>query len=592
MVASGSTLFGTMVGLWQYIQARKNIKSTGVKSDLLIYGGAFALFYGILLLAYVSASLFLDKNLRLASPYLYFVAIGLCLLFGFLANLNTIGPHNVWRDRLMEAFMPDKKAVEENQWKPALEADGALMADMCMAPHQKPYHIINTNIILANSPRVDLRARGGDNFIFSPLYFGSKATGWRCNTNDPNARSRGITLATAVATSAAALNPNAGVSGAGVTRNMVVSRLLALLNLRLGYWTINPKTKRYRLKPNFFVPGLTSEIFGRGLTEDKRYIQLSDGGHFENLAFYELIRRKLDLIIVSDGGADSEFNFDDLANAIEKVRVDFGTKISFIKHYGLDNILPSSSGDSLYQQKYQIAKKGFAIADIDYNGKKLGKLVYLKLAMIKELPTDIYSYKGVDPSFPHQSTADQFFNEKQFEAYRELGYYVGWQMMESKEGQKIFPANFKYKIEINASAETVWSTLINPEKIKKYMCGWEPESKWEPESPLIWKGNAEGKETIFAHGHIKELLPGKSFTYTSFDPNLPVEDKPENYLVVTYNLNEVHGVTTLTVREGDYAKVEEGVSRYREILERGGWESILKEIKKLAEAAPATNAYA
>ncbi len=277
-----------------------------------------------------------DKTFALQAHYLYFVVIGLCLLFGFLSNLNKIGPHNVWRDRLMEAFMPDKKAVEENKWEPALEADGALMADMCQAPHQRPYHIINTNIILANSPAVDFRARGGDNFIFSPLYFGSKATGWRLQLNDPNERKRDITLATAVSTSAAALNPNAGVSGAGVTRNMVVSRLLSLLNLRLGYWTINPKVDRYRLKPNFFVPGLTSEIFGRGLTEDNRYIQLSDGGHFENLAIYELIRRKLDLIIVSDGGADPSFNFDDLANAIEKVRVDFGTKISFIKDCGLD----------------------------------------------------------------------------------------------------------------------------------------------------------------------------------------------------------------------------------------------------------------
>ncbi len=590
--ASGSTLFGTLVGLWQYIQARKNVKTTGMKSDLLIYGGTFALVYGLLLLAYMSTYIFLDKAHHMVRPDLFLILIGLCILFGFLVNLNMIGPHNIWRNRLMEAFMPDKKAVAENKWKPALEADGALMADMCRDPHSRPYHIINTNIILANSSKVDLRARGGDNFIISPLYLGSKATGWRYNSNDPKERSKGITLATAMATSAAALNPNAGVSGAGVTRNIVVSKLLSLLNLRLGYWTNNPRMRNNLLTPNFFVPGLTSEIFGRGLTEDNRYIQLSDGGHFENLAFYELIRRKLDVIIVSDGGADPLFNFDDLANAIEKVRVDFGTKISFIKDSELGSILPSTSGNSLYEQKYQIAKAGFAIADIDYNGTKKGKLVYVKLAMIEGLPTDIYSYKGMDPSFPHQSTADQFFNEKQFEAYRELGYYVGWQMMESKEGQKIFPANFKYEIAITASAKTVWNTLIDPEKIKKYMCGWEVESKWEPGSPLLWKGNADGKEMIFGQGIIKEFLPGQSFTYTSFDPNMKIEDKPENYLVVAYDLNEVHGVTTLTVTEGDYSKVEEGVMRYRQILERGGWEATLAEIKKLAEAEPAPNLYA
>ena len=64
--------------------------------------------------------------------------------------------------------------------------------------------------------------------------------------------------------------------------------------------------------------------------------------------------------------------------------------------------------------------------------------MYLKLAMIEGLPTDVYSYKGVNPTFPHQSTADQFFDEKQFEAYRELGYNVAWKMMESEEGKRFF----------------------------------------------------------------------------------------------------------------------------------------------------------
>lgn len=141
---------------------------------------------------------------------------------------------------------------------------------------------------------------------------------------------------------------------------------------------------------------------------------------------------------VSDGGADPNFNFDDLANAIEKVRVDFGTRISFIDGYKVDDILPGTAGDSHYQKKYDIANRGFAIADINYNDGSKGTFVYLKLAMIEGLPTDVFSYKGINPSFPHQSTSDQFFDEKQFEAYRELGYYVGWQMMESDKGKEIF----------------------------------------------------------------------------------------------------------------------------------------------------------
>jgi len=449
-VASGSTLFGTIVGLWQYKKAQQNEKSNGTKSDIVIYLGAFALFYGVMLLAYLFAThVFLTVHhvngkyvFDFQNGLFFIILIALSLIFGLIVNLNLIGPHHIWRNRLMEAFLPNKKAVENNEWDLATQADSALMEDMCDVHHPKPYHIINTNIILSNSSKVDFSSRGGDNFIISPLYCGSNATGWRTTKTFRKGKKSGITLATAMATSAAALNPNAGVSGEGVTRNYVVSVLLSFLNLRLGYWTNNPKWPRTILTPNFFIPGLTSEIFKKGLTENNLYIQLSDGGHFENLAIYELIRRKLDLIILSDGGADAPFNFDDLANAIEKVWVDFGARIQFVEGFKTDNILPGTAGDSPYQQKYQIAKRGFAVADITYNDGTKGKLIYVKLAMIEGLPTNVYSYKGMSPDFPHESTADQFFNEKQFEAYRELGYYIGWQMMESAEyenGDKIFP---------------------------------------------------------------------------------------------------------------------------------------------------------
>ena len=438
-VAGGSTFFGTVVGLWQYKKAHNKEKSIGVSSDLLIYGGAFALFYGVLFFAYLAAyNIFLDSNHNMDSPFLFLFLAILTLIFGVFVNLNFIGPHHIWRNRLMEAFMPNKAAVETNAWQPATEADGALMENMCDKHNPKPYHIVNTNVILANSPKVDFSGRGGDNFIISPLYCGSDATGWKQTKLFQKNKTRGITLATAMATSAADLNPSAGVSGEGVTRNVVVSMLLSMLNLRLGYWTSNPSKKNNLGSPNFFVPGLLSEILRFGLSEESRNIQLSDGGHYENLAFYELIRRKLDLIIVSDGGADPNFNFDDLANGIEKSRVDFGVKISFMEEYKVDQILPGTAGESSYQQKYDIAKRGFAIADINYPDGTKGILVYLKLAIIEDLPTDVFSYKGMNPSFPHQSTSDQFFDEKQFEAYRELGYYVGWQMMESQKGQEIF----------------------------------------------------------------------------------------------------------------------------------------------------------
>ena len=439
ITASTSTLFGVGVGIWQYIKARKNEKNTGGPSDLLIYAGTAALFYGVLLLAYVLArGIFLSKDLQGIHVDRFIILSALSVLFGYFVNLNFIGPHYVWRSRLMEAFMPNKRAVTTNSWEPSTEADAALMENMCDTNHSRPYHMLNTNVILPNSSQIDYSGRGGDNFMISPLYCGSDATGWKTTKTFQKNKTRGMTLASAMATSAAALNPNAGVSGEGVTRNIVVSMLLSLLNLRLGYWTSNPAKENTSGSPNFFTPGLSSEIFRGGLSETNKNLLLSDGGHFENLAFYELIRRKLGVIVVSDGGADPNFNFDDLANVIEKVRVDFDARIYFKEGYEPAHILPGTSGPGAFQQKYAIAANGFAIAAIVYNDGSKGILVYIKLAMIEGLPTDIYSYKGINPSFPHQSTADQFFNEKQFEAYRELGYYIGSQTMNSQPGKEIF----------------------------------------------------------------------------------------------------------------------------------------------------------
>lgn len=136
------------------------------------------------------------------------------------------------------------------------------------------------------------------------------------------------------------------------------------------------------------------------------------------------------VLVLSDGGADPAFNFDDLANAIEKVRVDFGAHIEFRKDFGLDNLLPGAKASNEFDKKYSVGKQGFAIANIWYSESddptlnREGVLIYIKLAVIEGLPTDLYSYKGVNPAFPHQPTSDQFFDEKQFEAYRELGYRI------------------------------------------------------------------------------------------------------------------------------------------------------------------------
>lgn len=139
-------------------------------------------------------------------------------------------------------------------------------------------------------------------------------------------------------------------------------------------------------------------------------------------------------------------------------------------------------------------------------------------------------------------------------------------------------------ISINSTNTIVWDILTDPEQTKKYMFGCETVSDWKKGSSLLWKGSYEGKEMVFVKGNIVDIEPGKILVYTVIDPNSTMEDKPENYLTVTYKLSVENGQTVLTVTQGDYSKVADGEKRYKESYNNGeGWNPILVEIKKLAE---------
>jgi uncharacterized protein YndB with AHSA1/START domain len=140
-------------------------------------------------------------------------------------------------------------------------------------------------------------------------------------------------------------------------------------------------------------------------------------------------------------------------------------------------------------------------------------------------------------------------------------------------------------ITIDAPVAKVWDALVNPEQTKKYMFGCEPITDWKPGSSLLWKGVFDGKELIAVKGEVVDIQPGKYLVYTVIDPNSTIPDIPENYLTVTYDLKEQNGQTVFTVTQGDYAKVAEGQRRYDDTMQEGGWESILVQIKKVAESA-------
>lgn len=457
LVSTGLGFVASMAAFFKSGGTEKKEKS---KSPLLMlaWPAAFFLLYGVLFLAYIAAYWLFHYADRLVW-FAFLAWVVAALVVGRFVNLNYISIHRYYRDRLMETFMPDvenlmdKNANNENAYNPA---DYTPLSQMCRSENQPigPYHLINTNVVLIESSNKKFRARGGDSFVLSPYYCGSSATGWRATSEFMN---DSMTLPTAMAISGAAANPDTGVGGEGPTRNPVLSILMSLLNIRLGYWAPNPNPKINRwqgkkaggesfnplrgYRPNFLVPMLTSTALGKaiggiiiklsnrllspqsfGKNEQNRLLELTDGGHFENLGIYELIRRKLDVIIVCDGAADPDFKFADLGNAVEKVRVDFGTMISI----DVTPLIPSNRKFIGHNIPY--AESGFVTGKIVYSDGSIGTLIYIKTTLIEDMPADLMSYRKAHRSFPDQTTADQFFDEKQFEAYRELGYLIAEQM--------------------------------------------------------------------------------------------------------------------------------------------------------------------
>jgi hypothetical protein len=425
-----AVLVGLASTVRSFFKSGEKLKGN-IPLGVLAFLGAVFLIYGLLLTAY-SAGDFLHRQHMDAGLPIAWILAGLALfavLLGWFANVNYVSMHRFYRDRLMETFLPNPKDALDNRTDAATQADPVRLSEIDNAAQGRgPYHIINTNVLLVDSARRRWRIRGGDNFILSPLYCGSNATGW-CDTRE--FLGNGMTLATAMAISGAAANPNTGVGGVGLTRNPLISILMALLNLRLGYWAHNPlRPPAYGRRPNHFRPGayeVGSLVNIGGLREDRPFLQLSDGGHFENLAMYELVRRKLRLIIVCDGGADKEFGFGDLQTTLRRIKEDFGATVEFSGDDRPATLVPSKEAG--YPMGSKRAARGHILGDITYHDGSRGKLIFMKTTMVPGVSTAVKGYKGAHPDFPDETTADQFFDEEQFEAYRELGHHIAEEMV-------------------------------------------------------------------------------------------------------------------------------------------------------------------
>lgn len=417
--------------LYEFVkQQRPKLAARTPKLNLLIlWITVGAIIYGLLLGAY-TISRRLDPES--ANPLLIagFALYG--LVAGGLMNSNMFSIGRMYRDRLMEAFMPDREAVSQSKWRRAKAADVTFMQDVCTGEDNGPYHLVNTNVVLTSSDYASFRGRGGDSFVFSSRYTGSEATGWYCAKT---ACGGAMSLATAMAISGAAVNPNAACGGRGPTRNRLASFVLALFNIRLGYWVRNPNASPFVKSvskvvwPNLIYPGVRQGLLGTGLHTRAGYIELTDGGHFDNTGIYELARRKVHCIVCSLASADPGYGFDDLADVIERVRADFGVYIEFDSMMADAVPVDGTPPPDGIATSLKFAKTSHVVGKIHYPDHTTGTLIVLKSAMTNRLPVDVVRYAATNPAFPNESTADQFFDERQFEAYREAGYAAGAGML-------------------------------------------------------------------------------------------------------------------------------------------------------------------
>ncbi|MDT5158518.1 MAG: hypothetical protein QOH51_2875 [Acidobacteriota bacterium] len=365
------------------------------------------------------------------------LVVGVGVLMGFFVNINKFSLHGAYRDRLIRAYLGASRRKKKRRPNPFTgfdEADNMAMSELVM----RPLHVVNMtlNLVSLTEEQLAWQDRKAESFTASRLFTGSFCIsdgGYRKSEEYGAGKAlqygagkrlkRGITLGTTVAISGAAASPNMGYYS-----SPFVTFLLSLFNVRLGWWLGNPgKAGRdtYRKAgPTFGPRALVAETLG--WTDDRHpYVYLSDGGHFENLGLYEMVLRRCHVIVVSDGSADPSFTFNDLGNAISKIRDDLGIPIIF------DDlpITPKERDTLTSTQGHEKNEKYCAVGTICYthkDGKEAldGVLIYIKPNVYGGEPADVFHYARSNHDFPHESTGDQMYSESQFESYRMLGYHI------------------------------------------------------------------------------------------------------------------------------------------------------------------------
>jgi hypothetical protein len=365
------------------------------------------------------------------------VFFGVILVIDRTVNVNRYSMHAIYRNRLTRAFLGSARQAARRpdaftQFDPN---DTLPLADLVQPRGQwRLFHVINMTLNLTSGGPAAWAERKAMAFTASSLacgaallprrneasdqpvgvYVPTREYAGREGYSDPIAGMRGLTLATAMTVSGAAVSPNWGYHSSRMT-----AFLMTLFNVRLGAWLPNPaivEAPNLSLgRPPHALHPLLGDLLGNA-NATSNAIYLSDGGHFENLGIYEMFRRRCRLILVVDAGQDGDCTFEDLGNALRKSAIDLQVEVSdFV----------TSRIRSRNAKQTDPPAVGFAVGRVRYpeDFEPCGRLIYLKPSILDLMPTDSLAYGNLHKGFPHDPTPDQWFTESQFESYRSLGAF-------------------------------------------------------------------------------------------------------------------------------------------------------------------------
>jgi hypothetical protein len=362
------------------------------------------------------------------------VAAALYLLTSWL-NFNRLSLSFFYRDRLAEAYLRTTEPDPENAnfLRPLRNNEPLRLKYLhgrrpARGPEEcvtsAPYHLVVTCLNLGADQRPKQANRKTDQFIFSRLYCGSETTGF---LETKTYRDGATQLADAMTISGAAASP-----AMGKRTFFAQSVAMTLFNVRLGRWMENPAwVEGTSVSGTFWPPYLRREI-GASCDAEHRLVYLSDGGHSgDNLGIYPLLMRRCRLILAIDAEHDPTGSGNSLVEALRQIRIDEGITVDI----DLSPLRPGPEGKP--------SAAHFVSGRIDYPLKKAvpdpaaklppgtgdlpastGWLIVIKSSLTGDEPEMIANYQRGNEPFPHQTTADLFFDDAQFEAYRELGEHM------------------------------------------------------------------------------------------------------------------------------------------------------------------------